>query len=350
MKRYLSLVLFAAGWLATAPAYPTVRELNLADELRERTIDVQPGEALSFKIVNRVPQHRYTVIVRVETQSIPELRPPGPPLLEGGENPCDPVVEVTHNILRATEEAEVATLVTRGRELLAAGQCPQPTTVLGLQTALDRTEIPIRQEFILKENELVRITIHRPDGDEIKEWVFVFTTPPRGSWFTSYGFVFLGDQDETFFSRETGDGKFEIARDNSSGGELSNLNFAPSFFYTWLPRRDESRDLSPGFTFGLGFDQSNPVLFAGGSLNYNRFVSLIAGAAIHQQKRLNGQFHPGQPLEELLDDEALHEEKFGINYFLGLSFRFNANPFSNDEDDATQPEPTQPAPASGGNS
>jgi hypothetical protein len=356
MKRSLSILLFTATTvLAAAPAYPALHELDLANGTGEQTIQVQPGEALSFKVIHRVPQFRYSVQVQIESIPIPALPPPGGATPGGAENPCTPLIDVTKNLLNAKDEAEVASLVSRARELLAAQPgCPQPTTVRGVRSALQQTEISLAEVFTPERNELVRITISRPDGEGSKTWVFVFTTGARGSWGTSYGFVFLGDRDRTFFSKPTADGKsFTIAEKRSSGGGFSNLNFAPSFFYTWLPRRDENRDWSPGLTFGLGFDQSHPVLFAGGSLNYNRFVSLIAGAAIHQQKRLNGQYRMGQPLDMELSDDALHEEKFGVNYFFGLSFRFNANPFSSDSGDpkpAKPAEPAKPAPTPGGNS
>lgn len=326
----------------TAQAADRLITLDLSLPPGERTEQLAPDKVYAFETVNRVPQFRYSIRVQREIQQIEKIDPPGAAQPEG-DSPCERISSIDSQLSAATEETAVARLAARAQRLIAEDQCKNPDVVNLLRETLAQTRERLGEEFLLSEGELIRITVNRLDGEAVREWIFIFNAPPRGNWFTSYGFTFLGDQDETFFSRETDSG-FEIARDNQSGGELSNLSFAPSFFYTWLPRRDENRDLSPGFTFGLGFDQSNPVVFAGGSLNYNRNVSLIAGAAIHRQNRLNGQFYAGQPLQELLDDEALHEERFGINYFFGLSFRFNTNPFSSDDEDPAPAEPVEPAP------
>jgi len=340
-----------AAWPAQAASGRI--ELDLALSPGERTEEVRPGELLAFELIHRVPRLEYTTKVQREVVPIDAIAPPEPLAQPQGEDPCEAISQVDNQLSLATEESAVATLVAEAQKLIEEDQCPNPDVVDLLRETLGKTREPLRGEFILNEGELVRITVSRPDGDGVKTWVFVFTTGSRGTWLTSYGFTFLGNRDRTFFSRPTDDGKFTIAEKKSSGGGLSDLNFTPSFFYTWLPRRDENRDWSPGLTFGLGFDQSHPILFAGGSLNYNRFVSLIAGVAIHQQKRLNGQYRVGQPLEEALADDALHEERFGVNYFFGLSFRFNANPFSSDSGDAKPAEPAEPAkptPTPGGNS
>lgn len=343
MKLTQSLLLTIAFGLGLAawPVYATeyLIVLDLALSAGERTEPAEPGD-YGFEIINRVPQMAYKIKVEKRVQAIKGLEPPSGPGGQGEDEPCPLISSIDKQLSEAREETEVARLAQEARRLIAKGECQATAVVELLRERLDQTRERLGGKYQLAEGESIQITISRIDGEEIKEWIFTFAAPSRGSWFTSYGFVFLGDRDETFFSKDAGGGKFAITRERSSGGELSNLSFAPSFFYTWLPRSDENEDRSPGFTVGLGFDQSNPVLFAGGSLNYNRFVSLISGVAIHKQKRLSGQYHPGQLLTESLSAEALHEEGFGVNYFLGLSFRFSSSPFGKDDDRPAEPVST----------
>lgn len=325
------LCLLTSGAAVGAPQSLRI-DLGAIDPGSERILATAPGE-YTIEIVNRLPSAAYDVQVAVSFIPIEPLEIPG---ARGDEESivCPEVEAATQELLDASSEIEVAEKVRALEDLLVAG-CPdtEPTYRLAMRV-IGSTRQGMPYVYQLASGQRLEVTISRRDGSSRKEWTVVFQTAPRGRWFSSYGFVFVPDDDERFFSKAKlgGTNEYVITRKTDN----QDYDFAPSLFYSWLPTRAEGRNLSFGAAAGLGFDQSNPVVFAGPMLTYNQNVSLLAGVVMRKQMRLDGAYAAGQEIAENLSEDQLGDETYHPGIFFGLSFRFGANPFA-DAADASEP-------------
>jgi hypothetical protein len=302
----------------------------------ERTFQIQPGE-YTVRILNKVPQFAYAIEVEASFTPIPPLAPPS-----GGAaktiSACQDLSDEAGLIRNATDEKDVAESVAKIEGILAAGTCTDPGVLDRAKQALKNTFELLSDTYSLENGQELKVIIRRGTGDDAKSWTYIYRTPARGRWFSSYGFVFVPNRDERYFSKpkEGEDGKFTVVRK----ADRLTADFAPSMFFSWLPREKEGSDWSFSWSAGLGFDQSNPIVFLGPMLTYNQNVSLVGGLVFHKQKRLNGIYSKNQPISENLTEEQLTEQTYRPNFFLGLSLRFNSNPFSTNSD--SKPSPATP--------
>ncbi len=184
--------------------------------------------------------------------------------------------------------------------------------------------IDLGEQLPLNRGEKFVITVKWTDAaGKDKEKVFTFSTGARGEWRTSYGFVFLPNENEDYFSKANDDNTFTI----TAKEENDDLGFVPTAMFTWFPKQDESKNWSGSWVGGLGFDFQNPVVLAGYGVTYNQNISFSLGAAFHQQNRLRGEYKDMQVLKETLAEDALIDKVYRANYFLGFSYRFSGNPF-----------------------
>lgn len=318
------VVLLSASTASSAPLRVRI-DLAEQDPGSERTLPFSPGE-YQVEITNKVPTKSYNIQGAVSAFTIPPLQAPGAGaagLLPG--NPCLDLANATGNVNNAKDEDAVATAVAAVEEELGKGNCLDPDRQKRAQEAIDSTRETLAALFQVASGQELKVVVSQGAGKDQKQWTVTYQTPARGRWFSSYGFVFVRNQDETYFSKAkagTTD-KFTITRkvDNQ------DYDFAPSLFFSWLPARLESRNFSFGPAAGLGFDQSNPIVFLGPMLTYNQNISLVAGVVMHKQKRLSGNYKVDQDVAENLTEAQLREETFRPNVFFGLSIRFGSNPF-----------------------
>ena len=226
--------------------------------------------------------------------------------------------KLTAALTAATTEKEVATALETTKEY-----CLPETAAL-----VASTRYTFDQPATVKRGQELIVTITR--GTET--WVATYATASRGSFRTSYGFSFLPNRDQEYFSYELGsadnvvdDKKYEIRRkrSNSRSGDS-----APTVNFSWYPAWRPKPSWSLGPTVALGFDFSNPLVLAGFSATYNQNLTISFGAAAQKQKRLVGQYSPGQRVKENLDSSALTTETYAPNFFVSVSVRSLANPFS----------------------
>ncbi|MBY0497819.1 MAG: hypothetical protein K2Y23_26725 [Cyanobacteria bacterium] len=175
--------------------------------------------------------------------------------------------------------------------------------------------------------------------DGKQKWTVVFTTGPRGTWRTMYGFMFTPNRDETYFAKEEGD-KFRVTKQFVGEREYT---FIPSIVWSWMPASFENRWLSPSLAAGLGFDKANPAVFLGASFTYNHNIALVLGYVAQRQKRLNANYDPANlPLvDSALTGDQLARDAYRPNAFFGLTFRFTANPFESDKKEPEKKAPQQ---------
>jgi len=144
----------------------------------------------------------------------------------------------------------------------------------------------------------------------------------KSNWQLSYGFAFpiLFANDEEYFITKSDSipTMFEIKKKKDN----QYINFIPSIFIHWNPNNSDELEWTYSVTGGIGFDMEKPIVFAGGSAIYHDKLNFNFGLVIHKLKKLNGKYYSGELINEILDENQLHEEFYRINPFIGLSFRF----------------------------
>jgi hypothetical protein len=318
------LILAAALSAAAQPAVLTI-DLSVLEPNAERTLSVEPG-TYSVQIVNKAPALKYRITVAksfLEVPPLPPVRGGAAPLLPN--DPCKPLSDAAGQLRNTQDEREVAQLVPRIASLLAEGRCLDATiTDPALRLMAATREQPGGPQS-LDLGRQVKVTVVAVVGTATRTWTVVYQTAPRGRWGSSYGFTFLPNRDERFFSAKTAEANKYIITEKK---DRQDLAFAPSIFFSWFPTKDEERDWSFSWSAGLGFDQSNPIVFAGPMWTYHQNIGFMLGLVMHKQKRLNGQYDKNQEVTENLTEAQLNEETYRPNLFFGLSLRFGSNPFT----------------------
>lgn len=196
----------------------------------------------------------------------------------------------------------------------------------GFEISETRLDLSLGSFTLQRGEELVvEVTRLKESGCEKKEWKFVITTGDRGEWRTTYGFTFVPDRDREYFSRQLEDDpqKFRITeKERQDSGD-----FLPAVMFTWLSAKHRGRDWSYGPTGGIGADSNNISVLAGYSWTYNENLTFTAGIAIHEESRLEGSFSEGDLINQNLDSGTLNEQVYKPVPYIGVSFRFDANPF-----------------------
>ena len=181
-----------------------------------------------------------------------------------------------------------------------------------------------------------------------------------------YGANFINSSDQQYYSK-TNAGASPATYTITAQTNRSDRQFAPSVSFMWLPSenfqcdtahffggclgrafawRGETSDVFGGLNAGLGFgtnsDTSNPVAFLGYAVGWGYNLMLSAGVAMHQEKRLLGQYQPGQVVSENLTPDQLSQNVYRPSFYVGLQFRFGSNPFSSQKSGSST-TPTQPS-------
>lgn len=295
-------------------------DLTATTASTDAPIIVQPGK-LMVEIFNKAPAARYRINWQITSQTVPPLQWPSADKSDA-RTKCDSVKTIAAELAEMKEEEGIADLKELLEDLM--DDCNDPGRAADERAAREVIEKTKQSsEVTLDPGAELHLTIVRHDGNkDLKRWEVTYRAASSGDWFASYGFTFLPSRDDAFYSRNRGDGSFAIEHQNDN----DDFAFVPSVFYSWAPAK-----LSPvnfSITGGLGFDLSSPVVFLGGAVTVYKNLSLVAGAAMHEQVRLNGHYAPGDTLSENLTEDQLTEETFAPNVFFGLSFRFGTAPAS----------------------
>ncbi len=292
--------------------------LDLAGPVVERSVPA--GESIRLMLTNKLPKYQYSVRTKVRIVEIPPFKWPSE-LSRSAREFCAMAATLFSNSLEAmnTEEQippEIDSYRTRAQSCTATERAE-------LEVAIGTTTQALDQSFTMSRGEELVVQVER-DG---RNWEYVLSTGGRGEWRTFYGFNFLPNEDEEFFSSQdpTDPDLFTITRK----ADREELDFAPSIIFNWLPASQRGRTWGHGLAVGLGFDLDNPIVFAGYGATYNENVALTAGAVFHKQKRLNGRFEEGQVIMENLDSDQLTEETFNVNFYVGIGFRFGGDGIGN---------------------
>jgi hypothetical protein len=264
--------------------------------------------------------------VRRQAIPIPEFTKPFPePEAAGAKNNCTDAHQKASKLGELTKETDVGVAVATIRGLLAGVTCPA-LIAAQIDWYLMATTMQLGS-WNLHEGEELIIEIARLDDKDkkpTKVWTTVLSTGPRGRWVTTYGFAFAPSDDDAYFSKEAGQGKYRITRETNR----SIAKFLPGVFFTWLPAKRELKDLSFNVGAGLGFDATNPVVYLGPSLSWNQNIAVVAGVVVRRVNRLHGRYTEDQEIAENLNPEQLVQGTYRPSAFVALTFRFGSNPFS----------------------
>jgi hypothetical protein len=336
MKMRISCVLTLGVFLsltafAQAPR-PITMDLAIQEEGETSVESVEPGEAFTLKIVNRMPNQRYTVKIERKREV---LEPLNLPIRAAAPGDCSAVVSnFQANLANAEDEQDVAAKISEAR--LEAAKCPAPATTQVETVVRERTEFRSREyPKGLSRGESLIVTVTRGAGADQKKWILEITTGRSGEWRVLYGFNYVPDNDDHFFLREntTTAGTYDIVEERGD----NDLNFVPTIFASWQANRPGA--LSWGLSGGMGFDSDKPHVFVGPTVVFRQNISLNLGLVMHERRRLDPQLDRTKPLPTLLDNEKLYRtDGYRPNWYIGIGFRFDKNPFEGGEKPAPPAE------------
>ena len=314
-------IVVALATLALTPA-ATAREyvLDLADV--GQTFLVEAGAEISLKVAHRLPGAAYHYEVR-RTGILPPLED----FRETVEDLAALDESCKRLLARIRKAGEGTSERTLRAELVAAkAASPDAGCLARIQRYEAGTSTVLADEVTLGEGQTLTIAVTRVEPAHT-EWTFELRTGQERRWLLHYGFSFLPDEDDEFFTRamETEDGSDAFVITPSA--ERSGAEFEPTVTFTYLPRGSDDRPLVPKFTAGLGADVEERLVFAGLSWVIGDNVNLFVGAAGHEQTHLKGMYEEGQLVQEMLSGDQLVDETFELNAIVGVGFRFGSNPF-----------------------
>lgn len=336
------LALFLAAWLPPPTRAETVPHREIVIDLAAigaDTVFSRPGRAgteYSFRLVNRLPDSgvSYEVSIEISQTPIRELTLFGAVPPQGGgsdkiwamgaggirtPDPCDGELEEARKLLaKASAEYQVPEKLAASVKLLSQS-CSNRAEELRLAT---EQSIDSNEATLLGSGEELEVLVKRKKSDGTStSWTYRLTTA-SGEWRAAYGFTFVPNEDERFFTEAQPSGAFKIM----AQADRERLDYVPSVLFTWSVPQDAQRSWQNGFTAGLGYDLEQPVVFAGWAWTVHQNVIVTAGVAVHRQSRLLGRYREGQEVAENLEPAQLTEHTYGPNAFAGVAFRFGQDP------------------------
>ena len=397
----ISALLVGTVAAAAAPSKPaTPAQGTTASVVQSFTIDagalVQqstlsgsaiPGD-IQIAIKNLLPKTTtsYTLTVDVENQRVvpPVLPAPGGTAVAAAAPPScsDKISEYTNALNSQTTELEITHIGGEFTSLMTETSSPcktadeQAAAKNALAAFQQATTAMITNISIAAGQRLIITLMRNANGTMVTEKVigrYVIATAPQPSqWLVFYGANFINTADQQFYSNANAGTKpatYTITRQ----ANRSSRQFAPSVSFMWLPAqnfacdaahwlggcvgraaawRGETSDIFGGLSAGLGFGTSNntanPVVFLGYGVGWGYNVLVAAGVAMHQEKRLVGQYNSGQVISENLTPDQLAQSAYRPGFFIGIAFRFGSNPFGSKSDTtktSTQASGTPATPA-----
>jgi hypothetical protein len=295
---------------------------------------VDPG-SIEVVIENRIPMARYSVTVRRELIPIAAISfdPIGSlggltPKAERSDDPCTPLEAAVAALNSAASEAEVPARRALVAALLESKKCTATATVAAANTALAAVRQPLTPVPI-RRGERLTVTVTRPASDgQVLQWTLVLETEPRGEWITTFGVTLLEDQDELFHTEAADNEKFRVVADQETSGLKVPM---PSVYFSWLSSKQKRRDWAWSPTIGFGLDGESIGVFGGLALTFNQNISVMGGVAVAGDRRLLGRYQADQEVGENLTEDQLHRIVYHAKPFVGLTVRFDRNPFKSED-------------------
>ena len=246
----------------------------------------------------------------------------GPALSNECQQLSDAIDELDEIYVAGGTEQSFHTKELEINQIISTRACAQPA-MAGLErtfNAVVDSSKELRGPYELPSGSVLTLTVSRTqdDGKDGPSWAYELSTGLSGEFRGSWGIGLIPNNDDDYFSAKTDDNKFIISRAQDHGG----IDPTAGIFYTYLSNNDRSKAWTSGPTAGLGIDQENLTIFGGWNWTYHENFGVSVGLVVHEQKRLKGEFTENQIIAETLTPEALSENVYKPNGYVGLSMRF----------------------------
>ena len=247
-------------------------------------------------------------------------------------DPCDALLARSKEVWDAPNEAEVAQRLSALRQELATTSCEKPAAKKTAEAAVAATRWKEVIAAKIEAGSFLEITVRRKD----QRAVFVFKGPPPSRFFPTYGFSYLRDEDEEFFTEEIAEGQHVISkktrRNDWEPAGLLLLNYRIAG--PW----EEAGELAVNVAAALSFDGEDPSVGLGLNFTLASNVGLVVGYAMTEESRLRGEYRPGPDgtiLKQAIAADQLVDNEPDETYFIGLSLNLSSNPFKKKQAETT---------------
>ena len=306
-----------------------VFELDLAGD--NSNFLVTPNSQFTVVLVNKLPNARYAVNVSEIYSSVPfDISSLGLPKSTLRNN-CETLL---NNLLDTLDEVAFRNLLDN-----ALSQNLDASCASRVQNMRNSSLYELPGSYALSPNMSLTVEVRRTlpsqTNAEPREWTFTLAAPTNREWVIHYGFSFLPDKNEEYFSAPLADGQgFQVNAANPTDGYV----FEPTVAFSLVPTKHRDKPAIPKFTVGLGANVQRQLVFSGASWILGDNASIFFGIAVHKQTRLKGSYLENQVLSEALQSDQLVDETFDFGPILGIGFRFGDNPFSrqSESEDASE--------------
>lgn len=175
-------------------------------------------------------------------------------------------------------------------------------------------------EFVFNRNTEYIITLIK---NSTEKKVYKIRTKTDWSWTTTFGAnaIYFSNRNK-YISHKNDDNTYSVAEIQ----DRNQMEVLPVVMFSFL--KTSNRNLTGGFTGGLGINFEEIALFAGGTLGIGQNIMITGGVAVHKQVRPHSNYFVGQIIDSSVTNDNLNESQYRFNPFIGISFRLNNNPFA----------------------
>lgn len=226
---------------------------------------------------------------------------------------------VIDDINNATTSSAVAAAVAVGNAKLAdpsidAAGCTAYKQSLNL--AVNKTKriatVTVNQDYDSK------ITVSLNDTKTILSTTSI--QPTRKQWITSYGFGFVDNRDENYYSKGNSTDGYVIAKQEAR----DDFSYSALAIFTY-PFSKNSNGFEWGFSGGIGASQDNVTAMTGLSLVVNKNFIITGGVTFQEFSVLKGQYNKGDNIGATpIDSDVLEDQTYKASPLIVLSYRFGA--------------------------
>jgi hypothetical protein len=291
--------------------------------------DVDAG-TLRISFSNLVPSKSYDIHWHTSRSASPPLDITVMSSVAGVSSvtPCQKLAALAAAVWGSTSEPEVERNVAALRAFQAGGDCDDPEVKAKADAAIAATLWGNVIEAKIEPGSTLEIHVARASASGQPESVtFIFRGPEPSRFFQTYGFSYLDNGNQEFFTEKNAEGKFVIReKTQRSAWEPAGLllvNYRLAGPWT-------SADLAMNLAGALSFDGDKPAVGVGLNFTFANNIGLVAGVAMSKQTRLRGQYRPGDDgtlLDADLASDQLVDEHTESTFFVGLSLNLSSNPF-----------------------
>ncbi len=348
MKKIITVLLFLVS--VTLFAQVKIIEIDLSDtQIKTSSTKISSGD-YQFIIKNMVKHPDY--YYKIDAQKINQLiEPLDFQVMEQFDNkslaqefildsimPCDSLLKKYNTYLSSlyekTDENELRNaLIDPNLSKLVQEINETCNKFKVLQTKLIANLFVTKLNFNnLTKGQEINIVIKKfKKGEEkpIHEWERKFLTDKRGKWITTFGVGSAYTPNtwkRTYRTVKTSDSTYVLEAD----GRRNHLSYYPTVQFTYINELGNDWEIAP--SGGISINSEQISAYGGISVVWAENMVLTMGAIFHKVHKLDNRFKEMDVFVEQKTFDDLHDEMFNISPFLSLSFRFNNNPFSkNDE-------------------